>query len=194
MPDKPVNEVNLSTVLALLAEIDQRMREGFSALTQEQKKTFREEQQALSKRVEDGFAAVAREQQALREDQQTLGKRMKDGFAAVAQELQVFREDQQALSQHMEDGFAAAARERQTLSQRVEDGFASEALERQALANKLNDLTQWLYKEIPENAHILSKMIERVQNESAEFKREKSAHDKDVLQRLSRLETVRSLN
>lgn len=119
---------------------------------------------------------------------------MADGFTAVAQEQRALREDQQTLSQRMADGFAAAAHEQQALGRRMEDGFASEARERQTLANKLNDLTQWLYKEIPENAHILSKMIERVQNESAEFKREKSAHDKDVQQRLSRLETARSLN
>ena len=91
MPDNPVNEVNLSTVLALLTEIDQRMREGFAALTQEQKKTLREEQQALSKRVEDGFAAVAQELQVFREDRQTLSQRMEDGFAAAAHEQQTLK-------------------------------------------------------------------------------------------------------
>ena len=222
MPDKPVNEVNLSTVLALLTELDRKVREGFDALTHEQK-VLPEDQQTLSKRMEDGFAAAAREQQTLSRrvedgfaaaahEQQTLSKRVEDGFAAVAREQQALREDQQTLSQRVEDSFATAAREQQTLSQRMEDGFvrivqeyralsnrmdegfATEAQKREALENKFDNFKNWLMKEIPENAHILSKMIERAQNEFAEFKREKSVYDKDVLQRLSRLETARSLN
>jgi predicted nucleic acid-binding Zn-ribbon protein len=221
MPDNPVNEVNPSTVLALLTDIDQRMREGFAALIQEQKtireeqktireeqktireeqKTIREEQQALRLRVEDGFAVASQERRALRENQDALSKRMEDGFAAAAREQQALRESLQTLSKRVEDGFALAAKEQQALrehqqllSVRIEAGFALEARERQAVSNKLDALNQWLHKELSEDTHILSKMTEKVQSEFADFKREKSAHDKDVLQRLSRLETAQSLN
>lgn len=64
MPDNPVNEVNLSTVLALLTELDRKVRDGFDALTQKQK-ALPEDQQALSQRMADGFAAAAHEQQTL---------------------------------------------------------------------------------------------------------------------------------
>ena len=271
MPDNPMNEVELSKVLALLAEIDQRMREGFAVVTQEQK-TVREDQQALGKRVEEGFTAVAQEQQIFREDQQALSERMEDGFTAVAQEQQIFREDQQALSERMKEGFAAVAQEQQIfradqqtlsnrmdegftrvaqeLNNRMDEGFAAEAQKRETLENKFDDFKNWLMREIPENAHILSNMIDRVGRESqaaynklqndflqikndaqkdretaqvfrsammetvehirrvlerqehravsteefAEFKREQSVHNKDVQQRLNRLETARSLN
>ncbi|MGH7452204.1 MAG: hypothetical protein ACRENG_12725 [bacterium] len=199
MPDDPVNKPNISTVIELLVDLDRRMREGFVALTQGQD-NLRKDQEVMRK-----------DQEIMRKELQALSKRMEEGFAAAAQE-------RQALSKRIEDGLGAEARERQSLANKLDDLKKWLAEEIPATANllynhilddrqKFETFRQEILKfqnEVKEKMEYIKSVLEKneqrllsieevvalLHREFVEFKKDRFIHDREVQQRLSRLEAA----
>jgi hypothetical protein len=192
MPDNPVNNDVLLKIVERLDAIEQQMHKGFAALMQGQddlrndQEAMRKEQQALSKRMEDGFADAAQERLAL-------GRRIDDGLATEAAERRVLAHKLDELKNWLVKEIPANAS--LLFDHILADRQKSESF-RQEMVKFQNDVKEALesIKRVLEKHEqrllSLEELVALLHREFVEFKKERFIHDREVQQRLSRLEAA----